>query len=378
MCMLWGIVVAMHAACHNFASLAIVRFLLGAIEVCTAPAVIYITGSCKCCFSSLTCLTCAILEPHCHQTSTLAPGFCNPASWRLTIKVYTKDEQVVRVAIWYTTSGWASVFGGFFAWAIYHAKSFRWQSLFVLYGSLTFCVGVILFFALAASPTDAKWLTEEEKAIALERVRENKTGTEVWRFKPSQLKEAFCDVRLYIVFLLLISTGLPNGGLTAFGKLKLRNHIFCGLSIWLTSPGPTIIAGFGFDTKQTTLLNMGSGACTVVGTGVALVVAKHTSRTIAGIYTLTVSCVGVIMMFTIPSHQYAARYGGYVLTSQCEIHTSSLYRIYANMFVRSRNLCSFYYNFYHSRCRWLYQEICLWGCLPTWICCWQYHWSPDI
>jgi MFS family permease len=177
--MLWGIVVAMHAVCHDFGSLAAVRFLLGAIEVCTAPAVIYITGS-----------------------------------W------YTKTEQITRVAIWYTTSGWANVFGGFFAWAIYHAESFRWQGLFVFYGALTFFVGIILFFFLAASPTDAKWLTVEEKAIALERVRSNMTGTEVWRFNPSQLQEAFLDVRFYIIFLLLISTGLPNGGITAFGMLN--------------------------------------------------------------------------------------------------------------------------------------------------------------
>lgn len=176
MCMLWGVVVAMHAVCHDFGSLAAVRFLLGAIEVCTAPAAIYITGS-----------------------------------W------YTKTEQVTRVAIWYTTSGWAAVFGGFFAWAIYQANSFRWQGLFVFYGSLTFLVGVVLFFFLAASPTDANWLTDEEKAIALERVRENKTGTEVWRFNWSHLKECFFDVRFYMIFMLMVSTGLPNGGVTAFG-----------------------------------------------------------------------------------------------------------------------------------------------------------------
>jgi ACS family allantoate permease-like MFS transporter len=179
MCMLWGIVVAMHAVCYDFAGLATVRFLLGAIEVCTAPAVIYITGS-----------------------------------W------YTKSEQITRVAIWYTTSGWANVFGGLFAFAINHAKTFKWQGLFVFYGCLTFCMGVILFFFLAASPTQASWLTDEEKTIALERVRENKTGSEVWRFNKSQLFECFTDIRFYMMFLLLVSTGLPNGGLTAFGELS--------------------------------------------------------------------------------------------------------------------------------------------------------------
>lgn len=176
MCMIWGIIVALHAVCHDFASLAAVRFFLGAIEVSTVPVAILITSA-----------------------------------------FYTKEEQVTRVAIWYTTSGWAAVFGGFLAWVIYHAKGFRWQGLFVLYGSMTFVTGVFLFLFLAASPTEANWLTEEEKVIALERVRSNKTGTEVWKFNASQLREALLDIRLYLIFLMLVSTGMPNGGLTAFG-----------------------------------------------------------------------------------------------------------------------------------------------------------------
>ncbi|KPI43104.1 putative transporter [Cyphellophora attinorum] len=238
MCTIWGLVVAMHGVCHNFAGLAAVRFLLGFIEVCTAPAVIMIT-----------------------------------ASW------YTKTEQVTRVAIWYTTSGWAQVFGGFFSWCIYQAGSFRWQGLFVLYGGLTFLTGV--------------------KVMALERVRSNKTGTEVWKFNASQLKEAFMDPRFYGVFLLLVCTGLPNGGVTAFG--------------------PTIIRAFGFSVSQTTLLNMGVGGAQVVGTVLALFIAKKTNRTIAGIWTLILAIIGTVMMLAIPARYNEARYGGYILLLQFPI-----------------------------------------------------------
>ena len=179
----------------------------------------------------------------------------------ITGSFYTKKEQVVRVAIWYTTSGWAAVFGGFFSWCIYQAPSFRWQGLFVLYGGLTFFTGVVLFFFLPASPTEAKWLTDSEKVIALERVRSNKTGTEVWKFNASQLKEAFLDIRFYMIFMLLVCTGLPNGGVTAFG--------------------PTIISAFGFSVSQTTLLNMGSGSAQVLGTVVALYVSNRTSLSVS-------------------------------------------------------------------------------------------------
>lgn len=176
MSMLWGVVVAMHALCRDFKSLAVCRFLLGAIEVCTAPVVIMVLGS-----------------------------------W------YTRDEQIKRVAIWYTSSGMGNLFGAFFAWCIYQANAFRWEGLFIFYGSLTFAIGFVLFFSLAASPTDASWLTDKEKVIALERVRINKTGTEIWKFNMAQLKEAFMDIRFYLIFMLLVSSGLPNGGITVFG-----------------------------------------------------------------------------------------------------------------------------------------------------------------
>jgi ACS family allantoate permease-like MFS transporter len=88
------------------------------------------------------------------------------------------------------------------------------------------------------------------------------------------------DPRFYIVFLLLVSTGLPNGGITAFG--------------------PAIIKQFGFTTLQSTLLNAGSGACTVLGTGLAWYVAKWTGRTFAGIYTLVLAAMGCLSELAIP------------------------------------------------------------------------------
>lgn len=82
--------------------------------------------------------------------------------------------------------------------------------------------------------------------------------------------------------------------------------------------GPTIIAAFGFSSEETTLLSMAPGAATVVGTFLALFIAKHTNRTFGGIFPVVLGCVGVLMMLKIPSANYAARYGGYVLTLQCK------------------------------------------------------------
>ncbi|KAM0752592.1 MFS general substrate transporter [Meredithblackwellia eburnea MCA 4105] len=251
-CMIWGLVVLLHAACHDFGGLAALRFLLGWVEVCTAPATIIITSN-----------------------------------W------YTKKEQVVRVGIWYTCSGMASIVGGFVAYLFTFSTHFGWQGLYILWGSLTFITGVCLYFFLAPTPGSAKWLTEDEKVIALERVRENKTGSEIWKHNPQQIKEAFCDPRLYLFFLILVATGVPNGGITAFG--------------------PTIINSFGFTTRQSTLLSMAPGAASVVCTLLSVPLARKTSRAFAGLCTIILSIIGTVMMFTIPAHNHAARYGGYVL-----------------------------------------------------------------
>jgi hypothetical protein len=66
---------------------------------------------------------------------------------------------------------------------------------------------------------------------------------------------------------------------------------------------------------------MGPGAAQVVGTILALFLAKRTSRTFAGVATLLLAAVGCAMMLGIPSSNYKARYGGYVLVYQCKLTT---------------------------------------------------------
>lgn len=99
----------------------------------------------------------------------------------------------------------------------------------------------------------------------------------------------------------------------------IRSHDSINVVILTDSRiGPTIISGFGFDTNQSTLLNMGSGGAQVAGTVLALFIAKRTNRTVGGIWTLALAIIGVIMMLAIPQANYGARYGGYILMMQCE------------------------------------------------------------
>ena len=92
--------------------------------------------------------------------------------------------------------------------------------------------------------TTARFLTDEQKYLALERIRLNNTGTQNTTFKWSQVKECFLDVKQWMFVLCVFCVSLVSGGISAFG--------------------PLIIRGFGFDPFQSILFNMIPGAIGIV------------------------------------------------------------------------------------------------------------------
>lgn len=129
-----------------------------------------------------------------------------------------------------------------------------WQFIFVLMGPVTVVAGLYIAFAMPSSPATAWFLTPEERLIALERIRRNKTGTHVTVYKPSQLWEAIKDPRMYLAAISVFCASVQNGGVSSFGA--------------------TIIAGFGFTTKETTLLGMTTGGSEMVAFAVGVFLSR--------------------------------------------------------------------------------------------------------
>jgi MFS family permease len=89
----WGILVACHAGCRSYASLMVVRVLLGVFEACVAPALVLITGM-----------------------------------W------WTKPEQSRRTGLWYMQIGVAQIVGAGISYGFQHVNSTlleNWQILFL-------------------------------------------------------------------------------------------------------------------------------------------------------------------------------------------------------------------------------------------------------
>lgn len=73
-------------------------------------------------------------------------------------------------------------------------------------------------FILPSHPTKARFLNDEQKYIALERIRLNNTGTQNTEFKWSQVKECLLDPKQWAFALMVFCVSLVSGGISAFGR----------------------------------------------------------------------------------------------------------------------------------------------------------------
>ncbi|KAF5370708.1 hypothetical protein D9758_002117 [Tetrapyrgos nigripes] len=251
----WGVILACHAACHDFASLAVCRFLLGVAESVNIPAFTLITGM-----------------------------------------YYKREEQTARVSLWFGTVGVSQILGGAVAWKLLQTDTGalnHWQTQFIIPGVITIAFGFLCFFIVPSSPSEAWFLTKAERVVAMQRISTNKTGTVSYTFEKYQLFEALKDPRLYCLALAILTAGIPNGGVSSFGAV--------------------IVKGFGFSSLDSLLLGMSTGGSEIVAVAAGYLIARITkTRIVPGLSMIAVAIVGAAMMIGdgVPRN---AQFAGYCL-----------------------------------------------------------------
>ncbi|KAJ6131193.1 hypothetical protein N7523_001653 [Penicillium sp. IBT 18751x] len=252
--LLWAVVLACHAATSNFTTMMVTRFFLGCTE------------------------------------ASLSPGFTLVTSlW------YRTSEQPLRAGIWFCGNSLSLIIGNLIAVGILqiHSRLYAWQWLFIIFGLVTFLWGIVMLFRLPDSPVDAKFLTDEERMIAIERLKANKTGFKTNQIDRSQIVEAFTDIKTWILAVLILASNIPNGGFTTFNGLVLQ--------------------GFGFSTFNTLLLGIPGGVIVFIFVlGGGMISSKvANSRCLAMIGLNTISIVGSALVYA--AHSVGARYAGLLL-----------------------------------------------------------------
>ncbi|KAL5357698.1 major facilitator superfamily domain-containing protein [Aspergillus floccosus] len=256
--LIWGVILACHAATHNFAGIMATRFLLGAAEAAVSPGFSLITGM-----------------------------------W------YLREEQPLRHGLWFAGNSVATAFGGLIAYGVAHIHNSiaAWKWLFIIYGLITGVWAVVLGFFLPDAPTSARFLKNEERTAAVERVRVNQTGVKNNKIQWDQVWEALSDYKIWILFFFQVANCIPNGGLTTFTSL--------------------VMAGFGFTTLEVYLLSMPMGAVhgifSIGSTYIASRFPNNSRCIIAGCCTF-VSLIGCILVYAV-DNQGAQLFGIFIFVA---------------------------------------------------------------
>ncbi|KAJ5602225.1 hypothetical protein N7510_011759 [Penicillium lagena] len=241
----WGIILCCSSASSNFRGILALRILLGLVESVIAP--------------SLTIYT---------------------SMW------YTRAESTPRYGLWYCGLGVGQIAGGLISFAAQHASPSLyfggWRIMFVVIGAVNVLVALLVLFVLPESPATAKFLTTAEKERLAERLRQDQAGVGLKVFRWRSVLEAFGDLQTWLLVLLTILITIPSGVITTFSAI--------------------LIVGFGYDSKESALLNMPSGVVSIASTMVSTIaIARGFSRWLAIDLLLLPTLLGSCLMSFLPT-----------------------------------------------------------------------------
>lgn len=99
------------------------------------------------------------------------------------------------------------------------------QIIFLFFGAITVGVSLAVFLWMPNSPTEAKFLSDEDKVIAIERLRNNQMGimSREWRF--SHLFEAVRDLKTWLWAVMIFCISVPSNGISTFGPLIIESFV---------------------------------------------------------------------------------------------------------------------------------------------------------
>lgn len=93
---------------------------------------------------------------------------------------YRRSELTFRLSLYVVMGPLAGAFGGLIASGILTLDSIgsvtRWRMIFLVEGIITCGLSIIAFFTLTDRPETARWLTQEEKDLAIARVKSERVG----------------------------------------------------------------------------------------------------------------------------------------------------------------------------------------------------------
>ncbi|KAL3444811.1 major facilitator superfamily domain-containing protein [Aspergillus insuetus] len=189
--LLWAGLVIAHVGAKNYAGMLVLRFILGMAEACVSPCMMNFTSM-----------------------------------------FYKRSEQPLRMAVWLSANGTATMVGALLGFGLGHVHNTSlksWQLIFLVIGLLNFITGVLFLWVMPDSPSSAKFLTHRQRIIAVQRVSENMIGVKTKQFKFRQALELTYDIKVHCILFIGVACGIINGGVSNFASSLIKGYGFSGI-----------------------------------------------------------------------------------------------------------------------------------------------------
>ncbi|GAN09188.1 dal9 allantoate permease [Mucor ambiguus] len=242
---IWGATLLSMAWATSFSQLAALRFLLGFFEAVTYPAMFLLIAT-----------------------------------------LYRRSEQVIWFGVMFMSNGLAGILGSVIGVGVLQMPTVGnispWKWSQIIFGSFTCLLGFFYFVFLPDTPT-SRWfrLTDEEKKIVEERTRDNAVVPTA-SINYNQIREALREPRFYCYMLISLFGNFQNGALTNFSTIIIKN--------------------LGFTGVNTILLNIPSGAMSLLLIALFTFISKKKNEIIyVAVAATTVSLVGLVILTAIPN-----------------------------------------------------------------------------
>ncbi|KAK8146310.1 hypothetical protein G3M48_003258 [Beauveria asiatica] len=242
---IWGGITLLHIPCKSFASLFVVRFLLGLAEACIVPSYLVILSM-----------------------------------------FFTYQEQAVIMPVMWSIGNSSPITSGLLSYGALHIQTSHfasWQWLMFFCGVVTVVFGIFVYLMLPDSPLYAHFLTPEERAQAILRIKSNHSGIEQKHFKREQFIEAIKDPKTWLFTGHALTQEMANGTTNQYSLL---------------------INSFGFTVLQTTLLGTVTGAVSFISLASAAIILYYTRncRAWISLFAYIPTALSSVLLLGLPSN----------------------------------------------------------------------------
>ncbi|KAJ7613445.1 major facilitator superfamily domain-containing protein [Roridomyces roridus] len=188
---------------------------------------------------------------------------------------YLPNELSKRIGLFISAGSLAGAFGGLISFgvsSIKHSSIVQWRILFLIEGIPSFVLAFVVFLCLPSRPQTSRYITEEERTLALTRLNRKNLGEGHTGVDWLAVRRAMLDWKTYVVSVLYSCMNLGLGSVTGFL--------------------PTIIKGLGYTNARAQLFTVPPYAVALV---FMLLMSTYSDRyQTRGIPVAIVFCVGIV------------------------------------------------------------------------------------